>query len=134
VPATIADAGFLVALLDRRDGHHAWATSRAERHPRPWYSCEAALAEAFYLLEPNVAPLVSLLRRGEAVAAFEFSPNVEPVLTLMTKYADVPMSLADACIVRMTELLPEPVVLTTDSDFKIYRRHGRQVVPCETPY
>ena len=51
----------------------------------------------------------------------------------MEKYADVPMSLADACLVRMTEILSDPVVLTTDSDFRIYRRHGRHVVPCITP-
>jgi uncharacterized protein len=51
----------------------------------------------------------------------------------MSKYADVPMSLADACLVRMTELLPEPVVLTTDTDFRVYRRHGRQAVPCVVP-
>lgn len=51
----------------------------------------------------------------------------------MRKYADVPMSLADACLVRMTEVLPEPIVLTTDADFRVYRRHGRQVVPCVLP-
>ena len=34
----------------------------------------------------------------------------------------------------MSEIVPEPVVLTTDSDFHIYRRHRRQVVPCITPY
>jgi predicted nucleic acid-binding protein len=55
------------------------------------------------------------------------------VLQLMDKYADVPMSLADACLVRMTETLPEPLIVTTDSDFKIYRRHSRQVVPCLLP-
>jgi len=55
------------------------------------------------------------------------------VLDLRAKYADVPMSLADACLVRMSETLPDPVVLTTDADFKIYRRHSRQVVPCLMP-
>ncbi len=43
------------------------------------------------------------------------------------------MSLADACLVRLTEILPDPLVLTTDADFKIYRRHGRKVVPCLLP-
>jgi len=58
---------------------------------------------------------------------------VEPVLKLKQKYADVPMSLADACLVRMTELLSNSVILTTDADFRIYRRHSRQVVPCMAP-
>jgi predicted nucleic acid-binding protein len=51
----------------------------------------------------------------------------------MRKYADVPMSLADACLVRMTEVFAEPTLLTTDSDFRVYRRHSRHVVPCVTP-
>lgn len=51
----------------------------------------------------------------------------------MEKYADVPMSLAEACLVRMTETLADPVVLTTDADFRIYRRHSRQTVPCVLP-
>jgi predicted nucleic acid-binding protein len=58
---------------------------------------------------------------------------MESVLTLLKKYADVPMSLADACLVRMTETLSDPIILTTDSDFRIYRRHSRQMVPCTTP-
>jgi hypothetical protein len=58
---------------------------------------------------------------------------MEPVLKLLQKYADVPMSLADACLVRMTETLPDPVILTTDSDVHLYRRHSRQMVPCVMP-
>jgi hypothetical protein len=58
---------------------------------------------------------------------------VEAVITLVQKYASVPMSLADACLVRMSETLSDPVILTTDSDFRIYRRHSRQVVPCIVP-
>ena len=64
---------------------------------------------------------------------FDLTEHMEPVLRLMQKYADVPMSLADACLVRMTEALADPVVLTTDTDFRIYRRHSRQVVPCVMP-
>lgn len=51
----------------------------------------------------------------------------------MQKYANVPMSFADACLVRMTEIVPDPLLLTTDADFRVYRRHGRQVVPCVMP-
>jgi predicted nucleic acid-binding protein len=54
-------------------------------------------------------------------------------LGLLEKYADVPMSFADACLVRMTETLNDPVLLTTDHDFRIYRRHGRQTIPCVLP-
>jgi hypothetical protein len=51
----------------------------------------------------------------------------------MQKYSNVPMSLADACLVRMTETYADAILLTTDTDFRIYRRHGRRVVPCVMP-
>jgi predicted nucleic acid-binding protein len=65
--------------------------------------------------------------------ALSLGDELKPILNLRAKYADVPMSLADACLVRMSETLPDPVVVTTDSDFRIYRRHGRQIVPCLFP-
>jgi len=134
VPANpIADAGFLAALIDRRDRHHHWALEQAGRYPPPWHTCEAALTEAFYLLEPAVGPLMALLQRSQTVVAFDLGHDVERVMALMRKYADVPMSLADACLVRMSEILPDPVVLTIDDDFRIYRRHGRLVVPSVLP-
>ena len=92
------------------------------------------VSEAFHILgRPGELPLAELLRRGVLTIEFNLDNNLESVLDLMDKYADVPMSLADACLVRMTETLADPVVLTTDSDFRLYRRHSRQVVPCLLP-
>jgi predicted nucleic acid-binding protein len=102
--------------------------------PWPWLTCDAALTEAFYLLGERGAPqLTALLRRGALKLAFNLSDELETVLALMEKYGDVPMSLADACLVRMSERISEPMVVTTDHDFRIYRRNGRQIVPCLTP-
>ena len=130
----LVDAGFLVALLSRRDVHHAWSVVQAPRHDPPWRTCEAVLSEAFHLLGARGAPgLGALLRRRALLAAFDLDNDVESVLKLLNKYANIPMSLADACLVRMTEMLPDPIVLTTDSDFRIYRRHSRQIVPCAMP-
>ncbi len=130
----LVDAGFLVALLSRRDSHHQWAVTQAPGHAPPWRTCEAVLSEAFHLLGARGAPgLSALLRRRALIAAFDLDNDVESVLKLLQKYADVPMSLADACLVRMTETLPDPIILTTDSDFRIYRRHSRQMVPCMMP-
>jgi predicted nucleic acid-binding protein len=130
----LVDAGFLVALLSRRDSHHQWAVIQAPRHAPPWRTCEAVLSEAFHLLGARGAPALSaLLRRRTLLAAFDLDNDVESVLKLLQKYSDVPMSLADACLVRMTETLPDPVILTTDADFRIYRRHSRQVVPYTMP-
>jgi predicted nucleic acid-binding protein len=130
----LADAGFFVALLNRRDMHHQWAVAQAKRFVPPWKTCEAALSEAFHLLgAPGSVALSALLRRGAIVISFELARELKPVLTLIHKYADVPMSLADGCLVRMSETLPDPLLLTTDADFRIYRRHSRQIVPCMLP-
>ena len=130
----LVDAGFLVALLSRRDAHLNWAIVQPQRYPPPWKTCEAALSEAFHLLGTGGTPaLAALLRRHAVISAFHLGEEPEEVLTLIRKYADVPMSFADACLVRMTEVLPDPLVLTTDTDFRIYRRNGRQAVPCVLP-
>jgi predicted nucleic acid-binding protein len=132
--SVLVDASFLVALLGRRDFHHAWAVAQGRHYGPPWMTCEAALSEAFHLLGAGgLSALSELLRRRLLSVSFELTASLEPVLALMQKYASVPMSLADACLVRMTETHADPVLLTTDSDFHIYRRHSRQVVPCVTP-
>jgi uncharacterized protein len=132
--SVLADTGFLVALLSRRDRNHRWAAGQAPRFALPWITCEAVLSEAFHLVGPAGEPkLAELLRRGAVVPAFDLRSELEPVLKLLHKYADLPMSLADACLVRMTETQADPVILTTDADFRVYRRHSRHVVPCVLP-
>jgi uncharacterized protein len=96
--------------------------------PRP------ALSEAFHLLEGHGAPtLIDLLRRQAVAVSFDLDGNLDAVLRFMEKYDDVPASLASACMVRMTETLVNPILLTTDTDFRIFRRHGRLTVPCVVP-
>ena len=132
--SVLVDAGFVIALLSRRDRHHKWAVAQAPGVPPPWKTCDAVLSDTFHLLGSRGRPALSaLLRRGAVVPAFDLADELDRVLGLMQKYADVPMSLADACLVRMSETLADPLILTTDADFRIYRRHGRQVVPCMMP-
>ena len=132
--SVLVDTGFLVAFLSRRDAHHSWAVAHGPQYPPPWTTCEAVLAESFHLVGMRGWPRVdALLRRGALVPAFDLAGELERGLDLMKKYTDVPMSLADACLVRMSETIADPVVLTTDTDFRVYRRHSRHVVPCVTP-
>jgi predicted nucleic acid-binding protein len=125
VKSLVADAGFLVALWRQEDQHHTWAVATARANPPPWATCEAAFSEAEHLLGP--------VRRGALRVLAMLAGEAQAVLELLDKYEDVPMSVADACLVRMTEILPEPLVFTTDTDFKIYRRHSRKVIPCLLP-
>ena len=130
----VVDSGPLVALLDPREQHHVWAREALHRQPLLWLTCDSALSEAFFLLHaPHARALDLLLRGGHLQLAFDLKNELTPVLDLRAKYSTVPMSLADACLVRMTETFPDPVLVTTDTDFKIYRRHSRLVVPCLMP-
>jgi hypothetical protein len=130
--SVIVDAGFLVALLSSHDVNHDWAAAQAARLPPPWATCEASVADAFRLLGPAGARgLRALLERRAATCAFAAGKEIAPLLKLMAKYAS--MSLEDACLVRMTETMADPVVLTTDAELRTYRRLGRKTVPCVTP-
>jgi len=132
--SVLVDAGFVVALLSRRDVNHGWAADQANRFPPPWLSCDAVLSETFYLLgQPGLPSLASMLRRSALICGYHFADDVEAVLALLDKYSDVPMSFADACLVRMTETVNDPMLLTTDADFRVYRRHGRRNIPCVMP-
>jgi uncharacterized protein len=132
--SVIVDASFLATLLNRRDSDHRWAADQAMRSPPPWRTCEAVVSETFHLLgRRGMSSLAALFQRGALVCAFHLGENTEEVLALMRKYDDVPMRFADACLVRMTELLPDPILLTADADFRIYRRHSRQTIPAIMP-
>ena len=130
------DTGLLVALLNGRDKHHQWTRLQWSQAAPPLLTCEPVLSEACFLLRTasgGSEAVMELLRRHVIEVAFRLEDHVEAVARLMRKYADVPMSLADGCLVRMAELSPESAVLTLDHDFRLYRKGGRQVVPVITP-
>jgi predicted nucleic acid-binding protein len=114
--------------MDRSDRHHRWAEERNRRLPRPLLVCEAVLAEATHLLGRfSAAPegFFRLIEGGALVIAFQMREHVPALRQLLAKYRDRPMSLADACIVRMAEIYDGAAVFTLDSDFTFYRKNGR---------
>ena len=126
--AAIVDTGPLVAFLDRAERHHRWVAERIEELDAPLLVCEPVLAEAMYLLArfPKAQDaLFGLLENGALSIAFLVAEHVPALRKLHQKYRDQPMSLADACIVRMAEIHERHAVLTLDSDFSVYRKHGR---------
>lgn len=130
----IADTGLLVAAADPHDRHHRWAAAALRTHA-PFHTCEAVALEAAWVLD-NPLPVLLLLARRDLVLdpAFDFATEIPRLLELCRKYADRSMDLADACLVRMTELTARCKIWTVDrADFSTYRRHGRQMVPCEFP-
>jgi uncharacterized protein len=132
----IVDAGPLVAFLNQHDEHHAWALEQFERLPAPFASCEAVLTETFHLLRRAAAGplrLFDLLETGVVTLDFRVADEFGPLAALMRKYRDQPMSLADACLVRLAEQHRQARVFTVDSDFTVYRKHARQKIPTIMP-
>jgi predicted nucleic acid-binding protein len=135
--AVLVDTGPLVALINRRERHHTWAHEQFARIRPPAFTCEAVITEAAYLLRDfhrGMDPLMQLLERGHLTCPFQLADELPAVSRLLKKYASVPMSLADACLVRMAEQHTTSRVLTLDADFRVYRKSGRTVIPTIMPH
>lgn len=132
----VIDTGPIVALLNRRDRHHAWIREVLGTVEPPIFTCEAVVSEACFLLghlADGQDAVLELLSKGIVKIDFRMLSEVDALQGLMRKFANVPMSLADACLVRMTELDAQSAVVTLDTDFRVYRRNRRQVVPTIMP-
>ncbi len=130
-PPVLLDTGPLVALLNRRERLHSRVKEVLRSLPAPLLTVEPVLTEATYLLRsvPRGAHAVlALIRDGLVRVPLAIEQHVEDVDALTTRYANVPMSLADACLVRLFEIMPDALVFTFDSDFRIYRTRKNRVI------
>lgn len=133
---TIADTGPIVALVDHGDAHHRWAQVRFNEATPPLLVCEAVLTEACYLagkVHNGCQAVLNLVAQGVLAIQFHLGDELAPVVALIDRYANVPMSLADACLVRMAELHEGSPILTLDRDFLIYRKNGREPLDAVLP-
>jgi predicted nucleic acid-binding protein len=129
----IADTGFIVAFGNRSDNHHAWAVDLARTITEPLLTCEPVLAEAAFHLG-STAYVLTLVQDEMLRVAFDCTRNLEQLRDLARRYEDRKPDLADLCLVRMSELFPRHIVITVDeSDFRVYRRNKREVIPTLSP-
>jgi len=132
----IVDTGPLVAFLNRRDKHHDWAETQWAQIQPPLLTCEAVISEACFLLrhwEEGAGSIFELPQRKVLDISFCLADHIIPVSILLRKYGNVPISLADACLVRMAELHDISSIMTLDADFRIYRKHKRRIIPVLAP-
>src|SRR6476620_4846347 len=129
--AVVVDAGPLVALFDQSDRHHRWAEERVREMQFPLLVCEPVLTEAMYLLAgfwSAQEELLALFEDGVLAIALQIHEHFSAVRQLLRRYRDTPMSLADACVVRMAEIHDASAVFTLDSDFTVYRKNVRMPI------
>ena len=132
----IADTGALVALIDPDTKEHSWACEIARRLPKPFLTSEPVLTEAAFLLardKSDADVLFALADSGAVLVGLDFNSERGHLRALMDRYRNVPMSLADATLVRLSEMHRECAIFTLDSDFQIYRRQGKRVIPLLMP-
>jgi len=132
----LVDTGPLVALLVAEDRHHSWIRERLQECPSPLMTCEPVLTEAFFVLKRGrggVARFFDLLRSGLLSVEFDLMAERSAIESMVVKYHNVPMSLADACLVRMAELMPASAILTLDGDFRLYRKHEKHSISVILP-
>ena len=137
-PTVVVDTGPIVALLDADEAHHDWARSQVAVLAPPLLTCEAVLSEASFLLQrastdPSLP--VQLVERGvlQVARPLAHEADAAAVGRLIRRYRNVPMSFADACLVRLVERTANASLMTLDADFRIYRQAGRRVIPLLMP-
>ena len=131
----ILDTGPLVAAFRRpedADAFTPWAAKLIRSLPYPLFTCDAVLTEAAHFLR-SPAKILEAMSRGLLVSRFDTQNATSRLSELTAKYAERPMDFADACLVRMSELYTDCLIWTTDSHFRVYRRHGRQAIPLLSP-
>jgi len=132
----IIDTGPIVAFLNRADFYHEWALRQFSELIPPFYTCESVISKTCFLLrntENGQKNILKLLERELIQISFNLKEEISTIMSLMKKYNDIPMSLADACLVRMSEQISDSTICTLDSDFRIYRKEKRNIIPVIMP-
>lgn len=124
-PGVLLDTGPIVALLSKDDADHERAKHLFSICQPPLLCPEAVLAEACFLIRKvhtdGPAEVVMLGRKGVYAISMSIEEHWSNVETLLKKYSDQPISLADACLIRSAEIHREARILTFDADFEVYR-------------
>ncbi|BBD55404.1 type II toxin-antitoxin system VapC family toxin [Planktothrix agardhii] len=127
----LLDTGVLVTFINKREKLHPWTKEQWKKIELPLLTCEAVITEACFLLQDvyeGEEAVMNLISQKIISIPFQLNDDSEAIRELMKRYQNVPMSLADACLVRMSELISGSCVLTLDSDFLVYRKNKNQII------
>ncbi len=120
----LLDTGPIVALLDRAQSDHDRCVELLSTLEAPLVTCEAVIAEACHLLRNLAGASGHVLQNveiGNFLVPYRITGRAAILSRLLKKYANVPMDLADACLVDLAGELSTGRIWTLDDDFRIYR-------------
>jgi|LakMenEpi03Aug12_release.lakeMendotaPanAssembly.Ray.scaffolds.fasta_scaffold377341_3 predicted nucleic acid-binding protein len=127
----ILDTGVLVAYFRKSDRFHQWAVTQWRQVDLPVFTCDAVISEACFLFRdlPHIQQgIIELIEGNVITISFDLQGEASNIRHLMNRYESVPMSFADACLVRMSEQIPNSAIMTLDSDFNIYRKNRNEEI------
>lgn len=136
-PEFLLDTGPLVAFLSPADEHHAWSRHHLLQLGAPFITCEPVIVEAFFVLAKSPVgadKIAEFCGSGALQIDFRLLDHAKPIRELQHKYRDLPMDLADACLVLLAERHPQATVITTDRDYLIYRTRNRRQIRILAPF
>jgi uncharacterized protein len=122
--AILVDTGPIVALLDRRERFHQQCVEALLGTNEPLITCETVIAEACFLLRRLKGASRDLLvdvQAGRYLIDYRLAERGLHLGKLLDRYANIPMDLADACLVDLANLYKTGRIFTLDADFRIYR-------------
>ncbi len=134
--SVLLDTGVLVAFINKREKQHSWAIQQWKQIIPPFFTCKAVITETCFLLQNSYGgeyAVMTLINREIIKIPFQLTNESSHIKELMQRYKNIPMSLADACLVRMSELIKDSYILTLDSDFRVYRRHKNEIIDLIMP-
>lgn len=121
----LVDTGPIVAILSRRDEYHQLCVEALRDMPGPLFTCWPVITEAAWLLRRSGAAVQQLLRSLDA-GFLELLPltsdDAAAIASILKKYADLRIQLADAALVHLATRDGLDTVFTLDRrDFSVYR-------------
>ena len=123
----LTDTGFWLALFNQRDKHHKKAIAFMSKNTEELITTWPIITETSYLIGrelgiKNQLRFLQLIKSNLINIQKISKSDIHKMETLMLKYADLPMDLADASLVILAEELGQGRILSTDQrDFRTYR-------------
>jgi len=128
---TLIDAGPIIALFNKNDKYHKKIKNFLKKYNGKLTSTWPVVTEVSHMLDFNVQTQIDFLTwiqlGGVDIEAIE-NEDIGRIIELSMKYSDLPMDLADASLVVLSEKLKIKEIITIDSDYYVYRTINKEMI------
>ena len=128
---TLIDAGPLIALFNKNDKYHEKIKKFIKNYKGLLTTSWPVIAEVCHMLDFNIGAQIDFLKwiklGGLKVEDIE-TEEIDKIIKLSEKYSDIPMDLADATLIVISERLGIKEIITIDSDYYVYRTTEKEML------